>query len=406
MNNSEHFTKMRNTESRDLSKIPILKNSVFFESIKSHCSKGLRVSSYFSFLNSKKQNQLIIVLADDESSYFLVSSTIIEGREFPSLAIELPQIQLFEREIAEQFGLIPEGHPRFYPVRFHHSYTESDAWNRNKKHSIKPSVIDFTDVIGNDIHEVAVGPVHAGVIEPGHFRFHCFGEKVFNLQISLGYQHRGIEKMLIGGPDKKTLHLIETVAGDSTIANTIAYSQIIESLSGYQGITLSSLLTRAILLELERMANHVGDIGALSNDVAFLPTSSYCGRIRGDFLNLTAEFCGNRFGRRAILPGGIAFQLDTELLSRFKQRFCKIFDEFKSAAELFFSSTSTMERLDGCGVLEKKIAKEIGVVGLVARATGIHCDSRFNFPSGIFNFTQIPIVFFDSGDVLARALVR
>src|SRR5207302_10781652 len=212
------------------------------------------------------------------------------------------------------------GHPWLKRIRFHGSYrTGHDGWPHTDHASVPPGVVDFFRVEGEEVHEVAVGPVHAGIIEPGHFRFQCHGENVLHLEISLGYQHRGVERALVGGPNKRTIHYMETLAGDTTMGHATAYCQAVEALSDCQ-VPARAQALRAIALELERMANHTGDLGALAGDVGYLPTLSFCGRLRGDFLNTTALLCGNRFGRCLVRPGGVIWDVDAERIAQMVER--------------------------------------------------------------------------------------
>ncbi len=236
-------------------------------------------------------------------------------------------------------------------------------------------------------HEVAVGPVHAGVIEPGHFRFQCMGEDVFNLQIFLGYQHRGVEQAILDsdGNIPRQIALAETCCGDTSAAAATAFAEIMEHMfpQRFQAPSNEALRIRALLVELERIANHVGDLGALAGDVAFLQTASFCGRIRGEYLNMTALLCGNRFGRNAIVPGGARVTLSSGVCAQINSWIHRVKPELDRALKLMFHEHSVCDRFDGTGVVTKDIARKIGLVGVARRAS-----EDFN------------------GDVMARALVR
>jgi Ni,Fe-hydrogenase III large subunit len=198
---------------------------------------------------------------------------------------------------------------------------------------------------------------------------------------------------------------METAAGDTTIGHALAYAQADEALTGTKAPARAHVL-RGIALELERLANHTGDLGALSGDVAYLPTASYCGRLRGDYLNLTAELCGSRFGRGLVRPGGVGFDLPADRIDALVERTQTATREAIDAVGLLWTTPSVMERFENTGALEADTADEIGLVGVAARACGRSMDVRHDFPFGIYRFVHIPVMTAHHGDVNSRAFVR
>lgn len=398
--------ELRNGRPLALSAVPVLDTAAFYQWLHHGVlTRGCRVVSYFASAD-QVGTHLFAVLAHDETGILAVARTQVEGDHFDSMTNEIPQVHLFEREIAEQYGIRPEGHPWLKPVRYHRRYHgAADVWGRNDDEKTLPAVTDFFRVEGEEIHEVAVGPVHAGVIEPGHFRFQCHGEHVFHLEIALGYQHRGIERVLIGGPNKRTMFQMETVAGDTTIGHALAYCQAVEALSG-TSVTARAQAIRGIALELERLANHTGDLGALAGDVAYLPTASFCGRLRGDFLNMTAEICGSRFGRGLVRPGSVGFDIQPAQIDTLRARLKTASEQVREAVELLWNTPTVVERFENTGKVTMENAEAIGLVGPAARACGILRDVRHDFPSGIYRFAHLPVMTAHYGDVNSRAFVR
>ncbi len=391
----DRFSSLRNGQAAPLDKIPKTTDvALFMDSVAAKVQQGWRLSNLFGRRTASGNVTLTVILSDDKEGRLWIGTTEV-GSNFPSLTPRCPQAHLFEREIFEQFGCEPKGHPWLKPVRFPSSPHSKTI----------PGDTPFFQMEGEEVHEVAVGPVHAGIIEPGHFRFQCHGERVFHLEIQLGYQHRGIETMLEKAAPARLPFIIESIAGDTVIGHSLASAMALESLSGAHVSPRAEAL-RGVALELERLANHVGDIGAMGADIGFVPTSAYCGRLRGNFLNMLMELSGNRHGRGLVRPGGVAFDLPPSMAESFLVQIKNTKKELDEVLDLFFETPSVFERLDGVGSVSMKTCKELGLVGPAARACGQDQDVRKDHPFGIYRFHHIPTMTAEEGDVYARATVR
>lgn len=313
-----------------------------------------------------------------------------DARSYPSVTAVHPEAHGLERALWEDWGIEPIGHPWLKPLRRTVDLDPAGGGN-------------YFDLKGDEVHEVAVGPVHAGIIEPGHFRFMCHGETVHHLEIRLGYQYRGARRLLLGNPSSKWLVAAESITGDTAVGAATAHAMCLEALCGVEPGYVADA-TRALALELERIAYHVGDLGAIGNDVGFLPTAQFNGRIRGDFLNCLLTLAGNRHGRGLVRPGGVmAAPAEPAALAA---RVAKHFDDARKSVDLLLEAPTVMARLDQAGRLTTEDARALGIVGVAARASGLARDVRTTHPHGVYRFKNVPIALGSHGDVHARALIR
>lgn len=348
-------------------------------------------------------HRLLAVLRNDK----LYATGCEVGAEFPSLTGWVSEkFHMFEREIAEQFGILPTAHPWLKMVRYHPNYAgNADVFGNDYQNEEIPGRYDCFKVEGEAIHEVAVGPVHAGIIEPGHFRFQCAGEEVLHLEIQLGYQHRGVEKMLPTVAQRRLPIICEAIAGDTAVGHNLCCCQAIEALAGLT-VDAGAKLVRTIALELERIANHLGDLGALSGDVAFNPPAAYFGRMRGDFLNLLQVLCGNRFGKGLVRPGGVAFVMGAEQRKLIIDKLDEIEPQVKNVCDLLFTAHTVQARFEGTGPVSREMAADLGLVGYAGRACGLAYDARVAFPTECYGQLPHNTNEMTNGDVYSRASVR
>jgi Ni,Fe-hydrogenase III large subunit len=362
---------------------------------------GWRVVALFGMPETSDATRVVAVLADDARGELGATSMVV-GDRYPALTPECPQVHAFERELAEQCGVRPDGHPWLKPLRRH--------WPDHRPAGRRDVVLDpgrypFFRVEGAEVHEVAVGPVHAGIIEPGHFRFQAHGEEVLFLEIMLGYQHRGVERLLESAPAGRAVLVAESIAGDTVIGHVGAWSGAIEAVARCRK-TPRAQAVRGIALELERLANHIGDLGAIAGDVAYQPAAAYFGAMRGECLNLLMTLSGNRYGRGLIRPGGVSWDLSAEMAAEMRGRLERLRDDLEGVAALMFENASVQARLEGVGAVSREQCVAMGFVGPVARACEVPRDVRHDHPYGIFRFAHIPVATGWGGDVHARTLVR
>ncbi|MCX5678607.1 MAG: NADH-quinone oxidoreductase subunit C [Candidatus Omnitrophica bacterium] len=327
---------------------------------------------------------------------------------FESLARDIHSASLFEREIWEMFGIEPKGNPDLRRLRLHDEVCPQGNYPLRKDfvkiEGGKLNDYKFNRVEGEGVFEVPVGPVHAGIIPPGHFRFSVAGEPIINLEIRLGFIHRGVEKLFEGRSCPEAVRIAASVSGDSNFAHSLAFINAAEKI---MGLTLprQALYLRAIFLELERMYNHVNDIGGMATDVGFSFPAAFASIIKEAILQLNEKLTGSRYLKGVNNIGGVSTVIEKNKKDLLLDTLEKVMADFKELDKMLSSSDSFMDRVDSAGVLRRKTAEDLGIVGLPARASGIAIDLREHFP-GVYREAKFNMALRERGDVLARFRIR
>jgi Ni,Fe-hydrogenase III large subunit len=394
-----NYISIKNNQTISLSDIPESNYEWFYDMnldfVLGHTDR--HCVNYFGY-KAGNNVKLICCIADDSTHEILVSTCLVhKAHPLESFCTQLLCFEKFEREIHENFGINFIDHPWLKPVRY--------AFNREDKFQTMDNY-PFFAIDSEELHEVGVGPIHAGIIEPGHFRFICNGEQILHLEIQLGYQHRGIEQLFI--EKKKLLQratLAEAIAGDTVIGHCTTFAHVWESLCGFEA-SRDIEFARTLGLELERIAVHLSDLSGACTDIAYQLGSSVFGRLRTPIINFLQEWCGNRLGKGCIRPGQNQYPFTPALADRLRQVLDIFEPEYNEMAGKLFKLSSALSRFERTGVVSNADAISIGAVGMTARMTNLNRDIRSSHPFSLYSeLNHFPILK-RHGDVYSRVQIR
>jgi Ni,Fe-hydrogenase III large subunit len=346
-----------------------------------------------------------MAIIDRDTAEIAVVSIDCPNRAYPSVSKHHPPALRLERTVNDLFGLSAGDLP------------DTRRWLDHNRWGVRFPLGDridalpttapyrFLPVDGDGVHQIAVGPVHAGIIEPGHFRFSASGETVVRLEQRLGYTHKGIEGLMRGAPIERAAQLAGRVSGDSTVAYAYAFSRAVEAALQLV-VPDRAVWLRALLAELERLANHLGDIGAICNDASFGLMQAHCNVLRESVLRAANSAFGHRLMRDVIVPGGLARDLDAKGQAAIRQALDSINARFPELIELYDNTASLQDRTVGTGIVTATLAKQYGAGGYVGRASGRGFDARRapGYPPYDDLHFEVPVL--EDGDVNARVWIR
>lgn len=329
---------------------------------------------------------------------------------FSSISTKVHAAALYEREIKDLFGLIPLGHPDLRRLVFHSNWPDKSYPMRNEFPKDYHPNFDhietkFKKIIGEGVFEVPVGPVHAGIIEPGHFRFSLAGEPILNLEAQLYYVHKGIEKMCEKESVERCFYIAERISGDETFTNSLAYCQAIEKIAGVQ-IPARAQYSRVLFAELERLTSHLGDLAGICLDVAYGFAAFQFRMLRGWAYRLADQLCGMRFLRSVNKLGGIRKEFISGKETIVIAELYRIKKELSDTVDIITHNSIFIDRVENTGILKNSIASDLNAVGPGGRASGIKHDVRKSFPYEVYKALDFKIPVYKDGDVNSRMRVK
>lgn len=389
-----------NNTALSLADIPVLSYEDFLRLNTGKLGReSCHVVQYFGF-RYQDGLKLICCVADDSEGTIEVSSTEIaniESQLLPSMTAKHLSFHPFERSLHEKFGIRYADHPWLKPLRY-----PFDRINQSQAIADYP----FYQISSEELHEVGVGPIHAGVIEPGHFRFICNGEQILHLEIQLGYQHRGVEHLMVTNNHllKRTL-LAESIAGDTVAGHTVAFVNLWETMCGYTPST-DARFARTVAIELERIAIHTGNLSAICTDIGYQLGSAVFGRLRTPIINFFQEWCGNRLAKGLIRPGYNPWYFSKDLADRLAELLEAYEKDLDQMWKVFHKLPGVLARLEKTGSVSKDVSASIGTVGMAARASGIARDVRVSHPHDLYKEVSPQTVVKHHGDVYSRTQLR
>jgi Ni,Fe-hydrogenase III large subunit len=345
-----------------------------------------------------------MALLDESSNDVAVLTYTCKAGKYPSVAARHPPAIRLERAIQDLFGLQATNSPDKRPWLDLGFWGVAQPLGKNRP-AQKPAPYEFLPVEGEGLHQIAVGPVHAGIIEPGHFRFTANGEHVVRLEQRLGWVHKGIESLMDGATLDTAAKLASHTSGDSTVAYAFAFAQAAEAALQVKAPPRAAYL-RALMAELERLANHFGDVGAICNDASFSLMHAQCGILRERTLRAAAASFGHRLMMDIIVPGGVAGDIADEGITEIESLLAEVRRVFPRLVELYDNTASLQDRTVTTGIVKPEFARQFAAGGFVGRASGRTFDARRAFAYAPYDKLSFEVPVLDAGDVNARVWIR